>query len=102
MGVWASEQTVRMAESSQMKTDYHFSRRSFLLTSALTVGLTGCAKKEETVSGVYLYDFRKVGNTAAIGNAVIIEKKPGYIKLRVGEQVIEHSGRYTIQTQVEQ
>jgi hypothetical protein len=87
-----------------MKTSNKSTRRAFSLLAASVIPavLTGCSPKEETVSLVILHDFPRPGSSAPFSNAVIIEKKTGYIKFRAVDTVYEHSGRYTIRNQVDQ
>lgn len=73
----------------------------FVLLLVFSVcSLTSCGQSKEPAQVVWLYDYRGVPR-AAFQDVTVYEKRTGYIKFRVGDQVIEHSGRYTIQNTVQ-
>jgi hypothetical protein len=70
------------------------------IASLLLCGFMGCGQKEERAQSVWLYEYRGLPQRG-FSDVTIYERRTGYIKFRVGDQIIEHSGRYTIQNTVQ-
>ena len=71
------------------------------LVSLAAFFLTSCRPAEENAKEVWLYEYHGMPRMR-FTDAVIYEKKPGYIKFKArtladDEVFIEHSGRYTIE-----
>ena len=49
---------------------------------------------------VVLYDYKR-NSAAPFSDVIIYEKRTGYIKFRTGDQIIEHSGRYSVENPVQ-
>jgi len=52
--------------------------------------LTGCGQSEEPAQVVWLYDYQGAPRVA-FQNVTVYEKRTGYIKFRVGDQLIQLS-----------
>ena len=67
--------------------------RLLLICAVLWAG--GCAKKEEKVTAVILYDF--MSTDLPVPNPTILKQESGYIKIRLENgRILEHSGRYSV------